>query len=107
MGRDEAMECEEKGRRPKCRKPLPKIPKAEREMHELTHTPFRTWCKYCMKGRGQNQQHRSHKDEETSEVPRISLDYLFMSKEDERASSNPIIIMKNEGPGEIYARVVG
>ena len=35
------------------------------------------------------------------------MDYMFMSKEDERASSNPIILMKNEKTGELYARAVG
>ena len=26
--------------------------KAEREEHEKTHLPFRSWCKACVKGRG-------------------------------------------------------
>ena len=37
----------------------------------------------------------------------MSLDYMFMSQEDNRASQNPIISIKNEGTGELYARAVG
>ena len=61
-----------------------------------------------MKGRGQNQPHQTAREKgETGKVPRVSLDYMFMSQEDERASRNPIIIIKNEGTGELYARAVG
>ena len=102
------VEEEEEGRQPVMKKAPPRVSKAEREAHERTHTPFRTWCKYCMRGRGQNQHHRTNKEEEeTGKVPRVSLDYMFMSQEDEKASKNPVILMKNEGTGELYARAVG
>ena len=28
----------------------PKVSKQEREEHELTHTPFRAWCPFCVMG---------------------------------------------------------
>ena len=40
-------------------------------------------------------------------VPRISMDYFFMSKQDESASVNPLLVMVDEGTGEKYARAVG
>ena len=108
MSPDEAAECgyceeeEEEGREPIMKKSPPKVSAAEREAHERTHTPFRSWCKYCMKGRGQNQPHQTAREkEETGKVPRVSLDYMFMSQEDERESLNPILIIRNEGTGEL------
>ena len=66
---------------------IPTVPKApfmvtkeEREAHEVTHTPFRSWCPYCVRSRARNSPHKSR--EETSKregVPKIALDYFFMS----------------------------
>ena len=35
------------------------------------------------------------------------MDYFFMSKEDEGAHKNPLIVMVDEDTGEKYARAVG
>ena len=35
------------------------------------------------------------------------MDYFFMSKEDESASKNPMLLMVDEKPGARYARLVG
>ena len=32
----------------------------EREEHELTHTPFRAWCPFCVRARGRNTSHRKN-----------------------------------------------
>ena len=85
--------------------------KEEREQHERTHCPFRPWCKHCVRGRGMNAQHK-HKEPKTEEdkefeVPRVSMDYFFMSKHDEEAKENPIIGMVDEQTGEKYARAAG
>ena len=37
----------------------------------------------------------------------MSMDYFFMSQEDEKASANPIMVMVDERTGEKYARAVG
>ena len=31
--------------------------KAEREMHDLTHCPPRSWCEHCMKGQAKDDAH--------------------------------------------------
>ena len=52
----------EEGRIP-VKVPTPcRVTKQERDMHELTHTPFRAWCKYCVKGRGK--MHRIQENQE-------------------------------------------
>ena len=36
--------------------------KADREQHELTHIPFRSWCVHCVRGRGQSDHHAHRKN---------------------------------------------
>ena len=60
--------------------PNPKGPsKQEREDHEQTHYPYRSWCKHCVKGRGREDRHnRKAKEDEKPEIPTIAMDYCFM-----------------------------
>ena len=87
-----------------------KVSQKDREEHELTHTPYRAWCKCCVKGRGQKMPHLKNKDDEEDEatkVPRVSMDYVFMSQEDEEAKENPVLVVLNEATNERYARATG
>ncbi len=67
---------EEEGRRPVMAPTPQKVSKREVEEHNLTHTPFRAWCRHCVRGRAKNTPHRrSGKDEDgETKVPRISMD---------------------------------
>ena len=47
------------------------------EEHRETHIPFRSWCKWCVLGRGRGIQHRKTG---ASTVPIIGLDYFFRTK---------------------------
>ena len=85
-----------------------KVSREERELHEVTHTPYRAWCQYCVKARGRNMPHKTREEERAQEtVPRMVMDYFFMSKADERASENPMLVVVDEATGEKYARAVG
>ena len=46
--------------------------------HNKTHLPYRSWCKHCVQGRGVGPQHYAAKEE--SSVPRIGLDYFYLTK---------------------------
>ena len=47
----------------------------EREAHEETHCTYRSWCKYCVKGRGREDGHfRKTQDDQQPEVPTIAMD---------------------------------
>ena len=38
--------------------PSPYTPsKEERERHEISHWPYRAWCRFCIMGRGKNLDH--------------------------------------------------
>ena len=56
-GENEGKEAEaegEEGRQPVALKAPIQVTMAEREEHELTHTPFRAWCAHCVRGRGKH-----------------------------------------------------
>ena len=44
---------------------------------------------------------------EEVKVPRAHFDYFFMSREDEEASKNPLLVLADESSGPRYARAVG
>ena len=61
-------------------KPKPHKPsRAEVELHNKTHIPYRSWCPHCVRGRACNDPHREGSGRE-SEVPVISIDYMYMHK---------------------------
>ena len=107
-GEDE--EETEEGRKAKVKRGPEGPTKKERQEHEATHCPYRSWCRRCVRGRGRNSPHFKKKepeDDSENKVARVSMDYFFMSVEDEKASSNPIIVMIDEGSGSVYARGTG
>ena len=72
---EEADYREEEGQEPKM-KTLPYRPSEEEVMkHNLTHIPFRSWCPFCVKGRGTGLQHRRTKEEDR--IPILGFDYLL------------------------------
>ena len=114
LGHEEATEEEgrseegEEGRVPRKIQAPVYVSKVEREEHELTHTPYRSWCDHCVRCRGRNTQHRkAGKEEKKSDVSRVAFDYFFMSHQDETANEHPMLIMVDEGTGDKCARAVG
>jgi hypothetical protein len=108
---EEFEESEEQARTPKTRR-SPKAPtKAEREAHDATHLPYRAWCHHCVRGRGAKKPHRRQttddKENEDMKVPRILMNYHFMSTKDEQNGKNPVLNMKDESTGNRYMRAVG
>jgi len=56
-------EEEESGERKPRKVQDPKEPTAEeRRMHDLTHMPFRSWCRHCVRGRGKEEPCRKTDD---------------------------------------------
>ena len=79
-GGDGAEEEEEDGRRKVVRKLDPRIPtEEERREHEMTHLPFRSWCRHCVRGRGKEEPCRKVEGERG--LPEIHVDFMFMGEE--------------------------
>ena len=56
---DDHLEVDQSGVRVPRKLPNPCLPsRAEVEAHELTHLPFRNWCRHCLAGRGKELAHR-------------------------------------------------
>ena len=67
----------------------------EREEHEVNHMPYRSWCKFCVSGRGISSHHHVKgiaKDEE-GRLPTIGMDYMFLGKKDEKTF--PILAVRD------------
>ena len=56
----------------------------ERKEHEMTHLPFRSWCRHCIKGMEPAEDCRKATEEErVGQVPEIQSNYTFMDNEKE------------------------
>ena len=61
----------------------PKLPsQREVEEHNLTHLPYRNWCKHCVFGKGRAAPHYKRTKREDS-LAEIHFDYCFMSTADQ------------------------
>ena len=77
---EENGEDEEYGERKPEKMHDPREPSsAERKEHELTHLPFRSWCKHCVNGRGKEKACQKQEKRE-GESPEIHLDFMFMGE---------------------------
>ena len=77
---------EEEGVEAKGTRAVLRVTPEMREKHERTHCPFRSWCKYCIMGSSHKTPHKRDKEEAHKRgVPRISMDYFYMSQRDEEA----------------------
>ena len=79
---------EDEARKPKMRRSPEEPTRQEREEHELTHLPFRSWCPCCIAGKARQWAHkrRANEKEEGDETPEMHLDYWFMREEGKEGS---------------------
>ena len=47
----------------------------ERDQHQVSHIPFRSWCGACIRGRGRMDQHRHLSHEDDQEI--VQIDYMY------------------------------
>ena len=55
----------------------PRPSKEEVDLHNVTHLPYRSWCPHCVRGKARRR-HRRRMRRMKSNVPVISLDYMWM-----------------------------
>jgi hypothetical protein len=68
---------------------------AERDAHEATHLPFRSWCAECVCGRRDNPPHARRAPEERT-VPEVMMDYAFVRRQDETQTMTVLILKDRE-----------
>ena len=78
----EGTDEEETGERhvKKMQSPLLPTP-AEIEEHNLTHFPYRSWCRHCVRGRGKEASHVKSENE-PGDVPEFHFDWCFPGGEE-------------------------
>ncbi len=79
------------------------------EHYASNHVLFRSWCKACIMGKGVNSAHFKSNKEEEQEVSTVSVDYGFMTNDDEKDSEAgymPIVVMVDRNTGKLNANVV-
>ena len=64
------------------------------EQHNVSHLPFRSWCSFCVRGRGQSCGHyQVAKDDE--QIPTLIVDYGFLGTRESPATELPIVVVKD------------
>ena len=91
---EEEEEAEEAMVAKPARSPLAPT-QAERDAHEATHLPFRSWCDCCVAGRRDNPPHRAMAPEER-QVPEVSLDYAFIRRQHESECVTVLVLKDRE-----------
>ena len=51
-----------------------------RREHEVTHTPFKSWCFHCLAGAGRNDPHYTFEADKRRTIPQISMDYKYLGQ---------------------------
>ena len=78
----EGIDKEEAGKRKTIRAATPYKPsQAEVEDHDLTHLPYRSLCKHCIRGRGKETGHQQQCGEDRA-VPEFHRDFCFPGYEE-------------------------
>ena len=54
---------------------------AEREEHNLTHCPYRSWCRVCVEAMGREDPHK--KGKEMGALSELAYDYAYVNSKDE------------------------
>ena len=73
----------------------PKMPsKTEIEEHNLTHLPFRNWCRHCVRGRGKEMPHR--KAGEQGDMPELHVDMCFLGEESDPYNTITILVAREK-----------
>ena len=69
----------------------PRTPtKAEREEHDVSHVPYRRWCRFCVMGRGLERRHLTQSGDRNDDRPRVFADYGYLS-----GDSTPLLVAKD------------
>ena len=96
-------QIEDEARQPNVPLSIGRPTKREMEEHCVSHWPFRSWCRHCVRGRAVSSSHR-RKTAEAEEfardrVPTISVDDCFMGDEESAAKDNPVLVVYDNQSG--------
>ena len=72
-----------------------------------THRPYRTWCKFCVMGRGVNAPHRrSDAQDDLEGVPHVSMDHGFLGERESEEQVFPVLFIRERRHKMTWAMLV-
>lgn len=73
--------------------------------HEVSHVPYRNWCRACVAGRGRAYSHRP--SIQTSSTPVISMDYLYFNEPSSGSGSSlPTLVLRDGMSKAIFSHLL-
>ena len=112
---DGIEEESKEARRPRGSRRPDQPSEAERKEHELTHLPYRSWCRFCVGGRKTNRGHGVIHEHDRA-VNSFHVDFCFFTNPDcegeltdedqESVSCQPCIVMRERETKMTFAHAV-
>ena len=108
----DADEIAEEARKPLMVQAPVQPTRAERDEHEKTHMPYRSWCVHCVRGRGRSDAHKTNPVKEEYRKPQLSADYWFLGAaqgelgQEDTHDKTPVLVMYEKLSKCTFAHVV-
>jgi len=99
------MEEAEVGAKPRAKKIPPCVSKADWDLHQLSHLPFRSWCDYCVRGKAREDDH-PRRQPEPAGLPKWCMDYFFMKTAKEAPRAAAFLNCLDAQSGAVFAAAV-
>ena len=74
---------------------------AEREEHDVSHVPYRVWCRFCVMGRGLERRHLTQSGDRDDDRPRVFADNGYLS-----GDSTPLFVARDRRTGMTFTAAV-
>ena len=68
----------------------------EIDEHELTHLPFRTWCRECVHRRGVEMPHRARIGDDGDRLMKLNVDFMFLGPRGTAGETIPVLVIREE-----------
>ena len=79
---------------------------AERRAHEIHHMPYRSWCVYCVRGRGKESPHLRGHEHSDDGIPVVQMDYALLHNTGDRDAKITFLTMVDNSSGSMVATAV-
>ena len=77
----------------------------EREVHNATHVPYRSWCPICVKAKGKEEAHRDLKGKEKSVKATISFDYKSFGQEGATDDKATALVYRDDKTKMVFGHI--
>ena len=79
---------------------------AERPAHEIHRMPYRSWCEYCVRGRGKKSPHLSREEHSDGGIPIVQMDYALLHNTGDKDAKVTFLTMVDNSSGSMVATAV-